>query len=118
MKEPELVAVPDYDDVSEFLVPAHRRDLKVGLRLSPEEVRVLCGVMNHTLGRKAATYEGKGGSHVLIRLEVLGFVESAPVPGPPWSSKRSSEKRWRITERGALRLLDPEAMIAHEIMER
>lgn len=114
----DLAPLPDYDEVSEFLVPAHARNLRVGLRLEPDALRLLVTVMNHTYGKPRCGYEVRRSAPQLKRLLECGFVEPfVPANMPHWAQQQGP-KEYRITEKGALRLLDPESLVCLEVMER
>lgn len=113
----ELIDVPNYDDASDFLTPAGSRDLRAGIRLYPSEAALLLRFLNHTYGKPKSAYEPTGlEKSPLKRLLALGYVEKVLNPRTPhWAQEMSNEHR--ITEKGAMRLLDPEALIAREVLD-
>lgn len=113
----DLMEIPNYDDASDFLTPAARRDLREGIRLQASEVALLLRFLNHTYDKPKATYEPtRQESTPLKRLIALGYVELCLNPRQPhWAQGMNNEHR--ITEKGALRLLDPEALIARMVMD-
>lgn len=113
----DLVDLPNYDDASDFLTPARDRDLRIGIRLDSTEVALLLRFLNHTYDKPKATYEPtKQEKTPLKRLLELGYVELCLNPRQPhWAQLSNNEHR--ITEKGALRLLDPEALIARMVMD-
>jgi hypothetical protein len=113
----ELIDILDYSEASDFLTPASHRNLKVGLRLNPEEVMLLLRVFNHTYGKPRSTFEPKKSDRPeLKRLVDLGFVEEIFSRIPHWARTMTASE-YRITEKGALRLLDPESLVAHMVMD-
>lgn len=118
--EPSILTTPDYSEASEFLVPASRRDLRTGMRLDAHCVRLLVRVMNHTYGKPKSTFRPESLSDPSFkRLLALGYVElDVPANLPHWAQQKGLLKEYRMTEKGALRLLDPESLIAYELMER
>lgn len=120
MKDYETISVPDMSEVSEYLSPTLRKDLKEGIRLDLLEIGLLVGVANHTLGsmnaKRKATFEIRHQKEQVRRLLKLGYVEDANLKQRTLHPKVLMAVR--ITEKGVMRLLDPESLIILETMDR
>ncbi len=104
----DIISVPDLSDASEFLVPADSRPL-TGVRLNTSEMLTLVRLFNNTYKKKNASV--KLSKSEVKRLMGLKFVEEYQGPTTGFTIQ------YKITERGALRLLDPEALMVYDQME-
>lgn len=107
-------------EVSDYLSPTLKKDLKEGIRLNLLEIGLLTGVANYTLGtmngKKKATFEIKHQHDQARRLLKLGYIEDANQKQRALYPK--APMAVRITEKGVMRLLDPENLIVLETMDR